>query len=239
MSAEFEQFLRFCMTYIHSHNILAATAGTDVGDPTAVASFCASADDPTVIALAGCSTALLTAISDINCIGVTAHGDEVQRSQAHRKRRDDVERTLHLQRRSPLSSDKLTDSEVSIIAEVKRLAALLYLYGRIDGTGPQESHMIKITTQILHLIPRISLRTNTILWPLFIVAVLGVRPECDEDRRLILARLAALQETRQLGNVKKARCVIEDVWKARDLRVSDATKGWTILEGKHRTISLA
>lgn len=239
MSAEFEQFLCFCLTYIHSHNILAATAGTDVGDPIAVASFCASADDPTVIALAGCSTALLTAISDINCIGLTVGEEEVQISQAHRKRRDDVERTLHLQDRSSLSLDELISSEVSIIAEVKRLAALLYLYGRIDGAGPQEYHMIRITAQILHLIPRISLRTNTILWPLFIVAVLGVRPECDDDRKLILARLAALQETRQLGNVKKARCVIEDVWKARDLRVSDATKGWSILEGKHRTISLA
>lgn len=227
------------MTYIHSHNILAATAGTKVGDTTAVASFCASADNSTVIALAGCSPALLTAISDINCIGTNSDEIGVPISLAHRPRRDEVERTLHLQGRSPAFSGASTESEVSLIAEVKRLAALLYLYGRIDGAGPQESHMIKITTQILQLIPRISLRTNTILWPLFIVAVLGVRPECDEDRRLILARLAALQETRQLGNVKKARCVIEDVWKARDLRLSDATKGWAILEGKHRTISLA
>ncbi|ETS77038.1 hypothetical protein PFICI_10912 [Pestalotiopsis fici W106-1] len=204
-----------------------------------VCRFCTSADDATVLALAGCSTELLAIISEINSLDTIVKGRQPQNSVNDKMRRDDIERRLHSQGRMFASSAQSPDLEVSIIAEVKRLAAMLYLYGRIDGASPQETHMVRITKQTLALIPQISLRTNTILWPLFIVAVLGVRPECDEDRRLILARLTALQETRQLGNVKKARCVIEDVWKARDLRASDATKGWKILEGKHQTISLA
>lgn len=227
------------MTYIHSHNILAATAGTEVGDQDAVNKFCASADESTVLALAGCSTKLLATISEINCLGTNEKDNCSQRSLDERRRRDDIERRLYSQDRTLISSTVSREPEVSLIAEVKRLATLLYLYGRIDGASPQEHHMVRITQQILKLIPQISLRTNTILWPLFIVAVLGVRPECDEERKLILARLAALQETRQLGNVKKARRVIEDVWKARDLRASDAAKGWEILKGKHQTISLA
>ncbi|KAF3023008.1 hypothetical protein E8E14_011109 [Neopestalotiopsis sp. 37M] len=241
MSADYEQFHRFCMTYIHSHNILAATAGTEVVDPDAVDRFCASADDATVLALAGCSTKLLATISEINCLSTAQVNGQPQSSfNDDRKRRDQIERRLYSQDRIlSASSTAFPEPELSLIAEVKRLATLLYLYGRIDGASPQEHHMVRITQQILVLIPQISLRTNTILWPLFIAAVLGVRPECDEDRKLILARLAALQETRQLGNVKKARRVIEDVWKARDLRASDAAKGWDILKGRHQTISLA
>jgi hypothetical protein len=241
MSAEYEQFHRFCTTYIHSHNILAATAGTEVGDQNAVDKFCTSADDATVLALAGCSTKLLATISEINRLGTTkVDGQRQYTPDDDRRRRDHIERKLYSQGQIlAASSTVLPEPEVSLIAEVKRLATLLYLYGRIDGASPQEHHMVRITQQILVLIPQISLRTNTILWPLFIVAVLGVRPECDEERKIILARLAALQETRQLGNVKKARRVIEHVWRARDLKPSDAAKGWDILQGKHQTISLA
>jgi hypothetical protein len=71
------------------------------------------------------------------------------------------------------------------------------------------------------------------------VAVLGIRPECDEDRKMVLARLQALQETRQLGNVKKARGIIEDVWKARDLHSTDINRSWSILEGRDQALSLA
>ncbi|OAA65592.1 Zn(2)-C6 fungal-type DNA-binding domain protein [Niveomyces insectorum RCEF 264] len=125
------------------------------------------------------------------------------------------------------------------IYEAKRLAALMYLYARVDHSGPYKPHMVRLTARIVALLPGISTRTNTILWPLFIVATLGIRPESEEERRIMLAKLEELLQTRQLGNVRKARQIIVDVWKARDLRTTDATKSWSILHGRLDTISLA
>ncbi|KAF3768149.1 hypothetical protein M406DRAFT_70243 [Cryphonectria parasitica EP155] len=137
------------------------------------------------------------------------------------------------------TSETEEDEEERHISGVKRLAALMYFYARVDESGPYESHMGRLTEEILQLLPRVSLRTNTLLWPLFIVGTLGIRPESDDNRILVLRTLDALQRTRQLGCVRKARFVIEDVWKARDLSLTDAARGWSILDGKHGNISLA
>lgn len=168
-----------------------------------------------------------------------------------RRRRDSIERRLHQLAKFPSPSVNNTrthspgllkgtsDLEMGRICEVKRLAALMYLYARIDLSDPYKPHMVRLTDEIIRLIGGISTRTNTVLWPLFIVATLGVRPDCEDDRLVVLTKLSDLQQTRQLGNVRKARGVIEDVWKARDLRLSDAFKGWDILHGRLDTISLA
>ncbi|OIW28287.1 hypothetical protein CONLIGDRAFT_714838 [Coniochaeta ligniaria NRRL 30616] len=155
-------------------------------------------------------------------------------------RRNDIERHLtELHQPIPHDAGGADEAELALVAETKRLTALLYLYSRVDDAGPQEPRVARLTGRILALLQRVSLRTNTILWPLFMVGTLGVRPEDDGHRRLVLERLAALQETRQLGNVKKARRILEDVWKARDLRRKDAGKAWEILTDRHGTISLA
>lgn len=122
---------------------------------------------------------------------------------------------------------------------MKRLAALMYFYARIDGAGPYEHHMVRLTTAILRLVPRVSLRTNTLLWPLFVVGALGVRPEREDDRRVVLEAMEALQRRRQLGCVRRARCLVEDVWRARDLRAVDASMGWAVLCGREGDVSLA
>ncbi|KAK9772834.1 putative Zn(2)-C6 fungal-type domain-containing protein [Seiridium cardinale] len=241
-SSEQQLLHQFALAYIHSHNVLAETAGTEAGPQNSASDFCASADHSTILALTGCSKKLFSAISEINRLGSlkvlirqgkTGHAVEIERD------RNSVERDLHLQEQTCTYLEDSFESEMATVTEVKRLAALLYLYGRVDGASPHKSHMMRLTSEILSLIPKISLRTNTLLWPLFIVSVLGIRPECDADKTLVLARLAALQQTRQLGNVKKARHIIEDVWKARELRPSDSVKGWKILEGRNQAISLA
>ena len=127
-----------------------------------------------------------------------------------------------------------------LVAETKRLTGLLYLYSRIDHLGPQDPCISQLTSQILSLIPQIPLRTNTVLWPLFMVSVLGVQPECDQDRVMVLERLDALQQRRQLGNVRKARDIMEKVWNMRDLEERAVGMGWEILEftSKQEKISL-
>ncbi|KAL2136227.1 hypothetical protein VTI74DRAFT_4857 [Chaetomium olivicolor] len=219
------------MAYSSSHNILAATASTRFFAPALIP------DDPTIQTLTGCSHQLLSLISKTSQL---AYNQAVLGPTAEFTAcRNHLERQL-TKLCQPISHDATPDeAELALVAETKRLTALLYLYSRIDNAGPQEPHMVRLTAKILSLIQRASLRTNTILWPLFMVGTLGVRPEDDEHRKVVLERLAALQETRQLGNVKKARQIIEDVWKARDLRKSEATNAWSVLTDRYGTISLA
>ncbi|EPE04131.1 zn 2cys6 transcription factor [Ophiostoma piceae UAMH 11346] len=180
----------------------------------------------------------------------TAHtGDETNCTIYLQQRRDHIERGLHMLVEKPAagmnahdwtdSSPSSSEGQMRHICEAKRLAALMYLYSRIDCSDPYKPHMVRLTQRIIELISGISTRTNTVLWPLFIVATLGVRPDCEDDRLVVLTKLTELQQTRQLGNVRKARQVIEDVWKARDLRASDAMRSWDILHGRLDTISLA
>ncbi|KAI1459738.1 fungal-specific transcription factor domain-containing protein [Annulohypoxylon moriforme] len=239
LTADQEALLYFAVTYFVSHDILAATGGTLMEAAEMVTEMCKAVDKSTILALTGCPRDLLILISEINQISsVMGQSGQKQLSPAIQQRRDKVERLLHQLHQNVPEEFASLKSEFSVIAEVKRLAAILYLYSRIDNASPYEPKMIRVTSQILSLIPKISLRTHTGLWPLFIVATLGVR-ECDEDRKLILSRLAALQQTRQLASVKKARLIIEDVWKSRDLW-PDKSRGWSILQGRrHGAISLA
>lgn len=239
-SAEQEALFYFAVTYFVSHDVLAATGGTRLEAPEIDTEMCQTVDNSSVLALTGCSRELLNLISEVNQLGSLIE-------QSHQRTlpitlqqpRDNVEKLLHGLRQGVPEEFGSFQSELAIVAEVKRLATILYLYSRIDGAGPHEPHMIRATSQIMSLVPRISVRTHTGLWPLFIVATLGVRAECDEDRKLLLGQLAALQQTRQLANVKKARRVIEDVWKSRDLRPEES-HGWDILQGRrHGAISLA
>ncbi|KAI1642968.1 fungal-specific transcription factor domain-containing protein [Daldinia loculata] len=240
LNTEQEALLYFAVTYFVSHDILAATGGTLMEAIEMVTGMCKSVDKSTVLALTGCSRDLLILISEINQMSsLIGESGRKQLPSMIQQRRDNAERFLHQLHQDIPEEFGSFQSEFAIVAEVKRLAAILYLYSRIDGAGPHEPHMVRVTSQILSLIPKISLRTHTGLWPLFIVATLGIRPECDEDRKLLLGRLAALQQTRQLASVKKARLIIEDVWNSRDLRPNES-QGWSILQGRrHGAISLA
>lgn len=240
MSAEQESLLYFGVTYFVSHDILAATGGTLVEAAEMVSEMCKSTNNPTILGITGCTKDLLILISEITQMSLLiGKSNKNQLPPAVQRRRDNVERLLHQLRQDIPGEFGSFISEFAMVAEVKRLTTILYLYSRIDGAGPHEPHIIRITSQILSLLPKISLRTHTGLWPLFIVATLGVRPECDEDRKFLLGRLTELYHTRQLANVNKARLIVEDVWRLRDLRPEDS-QGWNILEGRrHGAISLA
>ncbi|KAI0018302.1 fungal-specific transcription factor domain-containing protein [Xylariomycetidae sp. FL0641] len=243
LTTEEQSLHNFALTYVVSHDILASTAASATPRSCSIASkLCCSADPCALQTLTGCSQALLLLISEINSLGCSLDHDASSASPLSKDQklwRDDIERRLHQLRHQNCRAPTPLDEELWVIAQVKLQAAIMYLYARIDHASPQEPCMFKLTSQILSFIPKVSLRTNTILWPLFVVATLGVRPESDDDRRLVWSRLAALQSTRQLGNVKKARQVIERVWNARDLRPSDAGLGWALLQEHHASISLA
>jgi hypothetical protein len=252
------ELARFAVAYFTYHVTLASTASTTPASqrspllPLGRANNTTSHEfrsRTTLQSLTGCSDRLLDIISAITQL---AH----ERERRHpapvpdfQSRRDDIERELHLLGpgqpppgvvlTTPLLLPPSSGSEFDAVAELKRLTTLLYLYSRLDDAGPREPHVMRLTAAILASLPHISLRTNTILWSLFMVATLGVRPESDGDRKLVVERLTALQRTRELGNVRMARRVVEDVWKRRDLRAECANMGWGVLEGREGAISLA
>ncbi|KAF3801327.1 hypothetical protein GCG54_00005483 [Colletotrichum gloeosporioides] len=241
----------FASTYFVYHDALAFTASPDAAAVPQTASRLSNLidgyDSSIFMTLTGCSKRLIDLLSQITSLANSSSTQTSSRTgpgppegdvSIQDGKRNSTERELHQMQtlstqgaRAKSFSDEPHESEW--ISELKRLTSLMYLYARIDGCNPSHPHMFRLTTQILEIIPKISLRTNTLLWPLFTVATL------DEDRRMILKKLHLLQQTRQLGNVRKARRIIEDVWKARDLETSNAEQGWSILAGRYDTISLA
>lgn len=245
----------FLATWFVVHNVLAATAWGAKAGRVEIATLLASVNEKYVQTLMGCSKSLLCLLADITALAdptssrSPALGEvevleqertvQIDDQAATKRERDRMERQLcQISSKTPEDST-LAGSEVRAISDLKRLATLMYLYARIDESSPYEQHMARLTREMLQLLPHIPLRTNTILWPLFILSTLGVQPESDDHRKTVLQTLDALQKTRQLGCVKKARRVVGDVWKARDLSTIDAVRGWSILEGRHRNVSLA
>jgi hypothetical protein len=104
------------------------------------------------------------------------------------------------------------------------------MYSRLDGIPPGFPPIDKLTTQILALIPKISLRSHALLWPLFVFGTMGiglVNPESGDAQRIfVLESLLSLQQTRQLKNVRWAREIVEAVWKMRDLQGPEYMGGW-------------
>lgn len=244
--SEYEALCGFIAAYFYSHDVLAGTLCPGQIIPTDD-SLKPLLDESFTQTLTGFSTELLGILSDINNLGqwqrsTTQNGSEL--SLVVKQRRDDIERRLvglghnfHWKGEAAGSPDEITDMDYVI--EMKRLASLLYFYARIDNANPSQPHMIRLTSQILDLMPQISLRTNTVLWPLTVVGIFGVRAESEDDRRFVLEKLNSLQQTRQLANVIKSRYIIKDIWKSRDLASTEALKGWSILEGRRNSISLA
>lgn len=253
----------FAATWFVSHNVLAATARgpRPAAAPLDESSLLRSLDEHYVHTLTGCSRSLLCLLSDTTALAssMESQGRSARRGHgtnaaarcgragrapsprvAYQQRRDGLERELCRSASNPGDGSRPAGSgEGRDISEVKRLAALIYFYARVDGAGPHEGHVVRLTEAVLRLVPRVSLRTNTLLWPLFVVGAFGVRPGREGDRGLVLGTLDALQRTRQLGCVRRARCLVEDVWRARDLRSADAAMGWSVLDGRNSDVSLA
>lgn len=250
MLTDSKELYGFAAAYFTYHDALASTAGTnpEMQGHNSSLFHLLNGEEPVLENLSGCSRRQIALLSEISDLASEApcHKETLERSSSWDRKRDAIERKLHLMKDTsvPSSLNKLLSKSAKeetlwLVPELKRLTCLLYFHARVDKSNPSDLHMIRLTGKILELLPRISLQTNTVLWPLFIVATLGVRPESDSDRKMILERLHLLQQTRQLGNVRKARQIIENVWKARDVNCCRGNQGWAVLEGRHDAMSLA
>ncbi|KAK5679421.1 hypothetical protein LTS10_008238 [Elasticomyces elasticus] len=232
-------------TYFATHDVLAGTASSLRYQRWSLDH--ASNNVQHINTLSGCSNELLDLISETSEMAESMarlNGSEVQFPPASStqlaQQRDIVERRLHSLKQLPSSQMTLNIrlDEILLVAETKRLAALIYFYGRVDGVLPHQHPVNNLTSKFCDMLDRISINTTVLLWPLFIVGTFGIQPEKDEDRKVVLDRLMAMQRTRQLAHVKKARRVIEAVWKARDLRAAHESQSWDLMRGREGTLSL-
>ena len=247
LDPDIEALLNFVGGYIVVHEVYAHTAWnaavTDVsGGPVTV--MC---DDSNLETLTGCSTEFIQILADINTL-VTDYSrhSELQLADPDilsdlEHRRYYLERELHA--RAPLFpiDEPGIDIPYSVLmVEAKRLTGLLHLYSRADHLGPCDPCISDLASRILALVKRLPARSNTVLWPLFMVATLGIGPECDAQRAFILEMLDSMQRERQMRYIKKARRIIAEVWKIRDLREPETRMGWHILQqvGQLERISL-
>lgn len=149
--------------------------------------------------------------------------------------RDALERKLHsIQQTVPPGAS--SPSDLALIAETKRLTALLYLRQRLGnleiltshkrlnlqsepggGAGePSHKYQCQLATSIISHITSLP-NTPTLLWPLFILGKMTTLDE--EQRRFVHERLTSLQKVRNLGSVRSARLDVENTWKRNDLRL--------------------
>jgi len=235
-SWEREQLRSFVCEYFTVHEVLSQTA--QIASQRSEWRLSTDSDHQIISGLTGCSAELIGLVNDIsdlaegNCVSETSDNTRrlsetcsFQDSQ-HSSIQKDLERRLHHLKQSVPVWEQLSTaadhgpprSEMfRTIAETKRLAALIYYYSRVRLFTPYDAPIERATTHILRLLPKLPPSETALLWPLFIAGSLGVRWDRDQDRKVVLERLNVLQHKRQLGNVRKVRQIIEEVWKQRDL----------------------
>jgi hypothetical protein len=192
--------------------------------------------------LMGCSRSILLQVSHITDTAkkrnrilrtrplTSAETEEFMRNSSQ------IELALnHIVQYAPKSS--VRPAELEKIAETKRLAALLYLRTRL-GKAAQGMHdplQKQLAAEIVAHLTELP-NTTTLLWPLFVVGTTSA-VEDEEHRRFVLERLLKLQRVRELGSVRKARAIVEGIFKEKDLGRAGTWEEMVIIRAN--SISLA
>ncbi|GAB1199466.1 hypothetical protein APSETT444_008816 [Aspergillus pseudonomiae] len=141
-----------------------------------------------------------------------------------------------------IDGDDDDDPTLQTAAELKRLAAVLYLHCALYGASPSTPLVVKYVRKVLRLVSDLldSGSPVSMTWPVFVAAV-ELDPLHDEvwsdgetvvyGRPLVLRALAAMAES-SVSNVARTRAVIVKVWQARD---SDMLKGSSVDSLDHAT----
>lgn len=235
--SDLEALFNFVGGYIVVHEVYAHTAWNVTASTSYNGLITDMSDDANLQTLTGCSTDVLQLLADVNALAADlaacSKQDYVDPQVLHNleQRRHDLEQKLHKGACSEDLDDPTVEvSESHLTIELKRLTGLLHLYSRLDHLGPRDSSIAQLSTRILDLITRVPTRSNIILWPLFMVATLGIGSGCDSDRAFILSKLDQLQRKRSMRYIKKARDIAIEVWKVRDLTEPGLRMGWDILD---------
>ncbi|KAL6241388.1 hypothetical protein RBB50_011652 [Rhinocladiella similis] len=209
----------FCEIYFVAHEVMGGTAWTgwsnSDGDSFALAR--SEEIDP----LMGCSRELISIVGQISslarrvqtCVEPTSI---IESNEFLTIRNDLVSRLRRLQQRVPSSC--VDQPLLMQIAEVKRLAAMLYLEERVPRPTDTASvdtcippprslgrkRLIDCIMSSLRLLPETCAAS---LWPLFVLG--NSRLESEEQRHFVLTRLGQLEDSRKLGSIYHARRLVE------------------------------
>ncbi|KAL4966986.1 fungal specific transcription factor domain-containing protein [Aspergillus stella-maris] len=192
-------------------------------------------DDTTINPWMGCSPALISilfSVMDLSRSRRLMVSDEDQVTFS-------IKATILNSRLKALKQWPHTNGEsptIRRIAELKRLACVVYLNCALHGGRPSDptirSYVWIILKDILKLLALDA--TCHVIWPLFVAAVeldpldteLWIDPETGsavtDGRRLVLDLLTKMARS-SVSSVSRTRVVIEQVWKSRDFNLSKSS----------------
>ncbi|RDW61825.1 Zn(II)2Cys6 transcription factor [Aspergillus mulundensis] len=278
----------FFRMYFVAHDIMSHTAfdngDADSYDDGQVSPWSENDDLDEIDVLMGCSRGLMALIRRISVLAstrakvTTVHNAEQspssnamvqilsRRAFSPSEIKNQAIATLGLHRAvvsltQRLPSHSLDRKDLQAIAEIKRLAALLYLTERL-GTRHEAAEILRGQTHmkrpsletsaqskynlITSIITSISAlpdtNTATLLWPLFVLG--NVASENEEHRRFVLNRLFGIQKARNLGSVRRTIEAVKHAFGTRGVLDLPGDKGVEV-RGSHwgheryRFISLA
>lgn len=184
----------------------------------------------------GCSPELVSILSSITELSRTRRQltSEAARKAFSHRAASLGRRLENLVQETTDDDDNSDDESLRSAAELKRLAAVLYLHCALYGASPSTPLVIGYVRRILRLVSHLldSGSLVSMTWPVFVAAV-ELDPLHDEvwrddtgesvvyGRPLVLRALAAMAES-SVSNVARTRAVIVKIWQARD---SDMLKG--------------
>ncbi|KAJ5554737.1 hypothetical protein N7535_007183 [Penicillium sp. DV-2018c] len=181
----------------------------------------------------GCSPELVSILAKITDMSRTRRQNTFEKDKASFSlRAAALERQLeHLVQEVGEGNDEV----LALVADSKRLAAVLYLHCALYGASPTTPLVKSYVRQILRLISDLLERGQlvNVTWPVFVAAV-ELDPSDDElfpesetesasGRALVLRALATMADS-TVSNIARTRAVITKLWQTRD---ADLLKGST------------
>ncbi|KAH8665998.1 fungal-specific transcription factor domain-containing protein [Tricladium varicosporioides] len=171
-----------------------------------------------IINTVGCSAEILEAIAK-TCDHVLDRDDPVRNSLEHIESLDRLERRFtHAKHHVTQEGETEISSqdEVKKIAELYRLAGLIYLY-RAGKRFPSTNSKVRTAVEAgLEIITRLSTCSRA-----FPIIIIGCEARCDDDRAVILELLSRTQGRWKIGHIVGAQKFIEVSWAQDDLHVEE------------------
>ncbi|KIW10535.1 hypothetical protein PV08_11499 [Exophiala spinifera] len=219
-SSEESQLVQFCERYFAFQDVIGRTACGE--DPVFGSDFWE--DSSECDQWLGCSPELVSVLSKITELG--------REDRSVRDTREYHATTAALEIQLSGLKQQIWDTDDDVLsqaAELKRLAAELYLQCLLNGAEPSMPWVSAQVDEILNLVALLLERQVVagITWPLFVAAV---QLELDRPfrkpqnlsfaptyaRPFVLYALERLSDS--MANVTRTRSVIEKIWQARDLQ---------------------
>lgn len=249
---DLDPFKKFYIRYLTSHEIMRETITSSDEDSLLMTYESFKNDyDNEIDLMLGCSPNLLRIVSEITKLGEYYESLE----QESRSNKAILEELIITKKNSLINqlkslSQTMRDEVpcIQMIAEIKRLTAMVYLFARIDllelkfnGQQGLDKKLYLLNILIKDIMGKINLIdycTMSLLWPLFMVGLTGLNLD-DSTRWIILHKFKEMENMRHLASVKMARSTVEHIWKYRDFNDSELLTWKELVALNNDTISLA